>query len=308
MTRPLPYRLLHRRTLAKRPLTVLCYHTLSADQGGPDAWTALRVSDFRAQILELRKTYDIVSLDTALRSDADKPRAVLTFDDGDRGLYEHLLPVLEEDPIPVTLYIATGQIEEAKPYWFDRVMNACRGPGQLEIDLGHVGQWVLEGEGEARWLVQSDLHDTLKSVDPRMREDLTDRIAALAPALPGSTLGPMSVEQLQGLAALPHVTIGAHSHCHNLLDQIPLDQARASLVRNRALLEDWTGRAIDHFAYPNGNHNAALRTLMPELGFASACALDNALAFPGADPYALSRLAIGRYDDMARLKLKLAGF
>ncbi|MEY8829346.1 polysaccharide deacetylase family protein [Sedimentitalea sp. XS_ASV28] len=307
MSRPWPYRLLHRRALAKRPLTILCYHTLGADRGGPDAWTALRVRDFRAQVQELRKTYEIVPLDTALRAGGDRPRAVLTFDDGDRGLYHHLLPLLQDDPIPVTLYIATGQIETGKPYWFDRVMNACRGPGRLEIDLGDVGRWTLQGTGAARWQVQSDLHDALKRASPQAREELADRIQALAPDLPGPDLGPMTRAQLQALAALPQVTIAAHSHCHNLLDQIPLAQVRRSLARNRSLLQDWTGQPIRHFAYPNGNHTADLRALVADMGFASATALDNALALPGADPYALSRLAIGRYEDIPRFRLRLAG-
>ena len=310
LARPPLYGPLHRRALARHPLTILCYHTLSADQGGPDAWTALRVSDFRAQLAELRRTYDIVSLDEAMApASGPRPRAVLTFDDGDRGLFDHLLPLLQDDPVPVTIYVATAQIETRQPYWFDRVMNACRGPGRFEIDLTNagLGPWVLDGAGEPRWLVQSALHSRLKQVEPATRETLADQIADAAPDLPGATLGPMSVAQVQALAALPHVTIGAHSHCHNLLDQIPLEDVRTSLTRNRTLLEGWTGREIRHFAYPNGNHTAASRALVKEMGFASATVLDNALAWPGADPFALSRIAVGRYDGLDRIRLRLAG-
>lgn len=310
LARPPVYPLLHRRALAKHPLTILCYHTISADTGGPDAWTSLRLSDFRAQVAELRRHYRIVGLDEALGpGGTDRPLAVLTFDDGDIGLHRHLLPLLREEALPVTIYVATGQIETGRRYWFDKVMNAARGPGRLEIDLADagLGSFVLDGEGESRWLVQSDLHQALKAVDPVTREGIADRIAALAPEFPGETLGPMSVAELKELAMLPHVTIGGHSHCHNLLDQLPLDEARASIARNRALLQDWTGREIRHFAYPNGNHNAALRALMQQMGFASATVLDNALAWSRADAYALSRLAIGRYDTLDRLRLRLAG-
>ena len=310
LARPPLYGLLHRRVLAKNPLTILCYHTLSADQGGPDAWTALRVSDFRAQLAELRKTYDIVSLDEGMEpAPGSRPRAVVTFDDGDRGLFDHLFPLLQDDPVPVTIYVATAQIETGQPYWFDKVINACRGPGRFEIDLtdAGLGPWVLDGAGEPRWLVQSALHSRLKQVAPETREALADRIAAAAPDLPGPSLGPTSVAQLQALAALPHVTIGAHSHCHNLLDQISLEEVQTSLDRNCALLKDWTGCEIRHFAYPNGNHTAALRALVKNMGFASATVLDNALAWPGADPFALSRLAVGRYDGLGRIRLRLAG-
>lgn len=307
---PPVYPVLLRRALAKRPVTILCYHTLSADEGGPDAWTSLRLSDFHAQVALLKRHYRITDLDEALApGDTDRPLAVLTFDDGDVGLHRHLLPLLKEEELPVTIYVASGQIETRKRYWFDRVMNACRGPGRLEIDLtdAGLGTWVLEGEGESRWRVQSDLHRALKRVDPDKRETLADRIAALAEDSPGETLGPMTVDELKDLAALPHVTIGGHSHCHNLLDQIPLEAARESVAHNRALLEDWTGREIRHFAYPNGNHNADLRALMKEMGFTSATVLDNALAWTRDDPYALSRLGVGRYDSLDSLRLRLAG-
>jgi len=315
LTRPPLYPLLQRRVLARGPLTILCYHTLGGETSGPDAWTSLRVSDFRAQIALLRRHYRIVPLDEVLDPPGDgRPRAVLTFDDGDRGLHRHLLPLLREDPVPVTIYVATSQIETGATYWFDRVANACGGTGRLEIDLSDAGQGtvVIEGTGERRWLMQSALHDRLKSVDPATRERLADRIAALAPVPSGpadatEALGPMTLAQLQELTADPHVTIGAHSHCHNLLDQLPLESARESIVRNKALLEQWTARPVEHFAYPNGNYNAALIELVRDLGFRTATILDNALAWPGANPHVLSRIAVGRYDRLDRLRLRLAG-
>lgn len=302
--------LLHQRTLSKRPLTILCYHTLSADTGGPDAWTALRISDFRSHLALLRRHYSIVGLEHALeQDDNDLPAAVLTFDDGDLGLHRHLQPLLREQQLPVTIYVATGQIETGRPYWFDRVMNACQGSSHLEIDLtdAGLGNWKLDGTGKRRWSVMSALLEALKRVDPTSRETLADRVANLAPVHSGPALGPMTVADLQDLAALPHVTIGAHSHCHNLLDQISLDQARDSIKRSRTLLEEWTGREIRHFAYPNGNHTSALRALIKEQGFASATVLDDALAWRGGDRFALSRLAVGRYDRIAKLRLQLAG-
>src|SRR5690606_37093539 len=63
---PPVWRLLRRRALAGDPLTTLCYHTLGPDRGGPEAWTVLRMEDFRRQVALLRAHYDIVSLDQAL--------------------------------------------------------------------------------------------------------------------------------------------------------------------------------------------------------------------------------------------------
>ena len=292
------------------PVTVLCYHTLGPDEGGPDAWTVLRTGDFRAHLAILREAYDIVDLDTALAAgpgQAGRPRAVLTFDDGETGLHRHLLPLLETERVPATVYIATRQIETGQPYWFDRLMGALQGPRTVDLRQERLGVWTLPAApGASRWLVLSDLLEALKRADPKRREELTDRILADHPQPPGRPpLGPMTRAELAELAACPWVTIGAHSHCHSLLDQIPPAEARESMAQSRALLEGWTGREVAHFAWPNGNHTAELRRIAAELGFRSATALGG-LWRRGADPFALPRLAIGRYDNAARFRLRLS--
>lgn len=296
--------------LRGRPVTVLCYHTLGPDEGGPDAWTVLRTGDFRAHLAILREAYDIVDLDTALAAGpghAGRPRAVLTFDDGETGLHRHLLPLLEAERVPATVYIATRQIETGQPYWFDRLMGALQGPRTVDLRQERLGVWTLPAApGASRWLVLSDLLEALKRADPKRREELTDRILADHPKPRGRPpLGPMTRAELAELAACPWVTIGAHSHCHSLLDQIPPAEARESMAQSRALLEGWTGREVAHFAWPNGNHTAELRRIAAELGFRSATALGG-LWRRGADPFALPRLAIGRYDNAARFRLRLS--
>lgn len=139
------------------PVTVLCYHTLGPDEGGPDAWTVLRTGDFRAHLAILREAYDIVDLDTALAAgpgQAGRPRAVLTFDDGETGLHRHLLPLLETERVPATVYIATRQIETGQPYWFDRLMGALQGPRTVDLRQERLGVWTLPAApGASRWLV-----------------------------------------------------------------------------------------------------------------------------------------------------------
>ena len=297
-----------RRALKDRPLTILCYHTLGADSGGINGWTALRTSDFRAQLADLQAAYEIVSLDTALNGgQGARPRAVITFDDGDVGLYTHLLPILKDTGVPVTLYIATEQIETRRPFWFDRVVNALQGPGQVALE--GVGSWTLPGgDGKAHWAVLGSILSALKALDPAIRDDAADRIAAQG-QMPqqGETLGPMTLEQLQTLGNTPGVTIGAHTHGHELLDQIPTEAARASVARCRELLQDWTGQEVRHFAFPNGNHTPALRDMVRDLGFASATILEDRVAPQGTDPFALPRISVGRYDALARVRLRLAG-
>ena len=299
--------LLRRRALRDNPLTILCYHTLGPDRGGVNGWTAIQESNFRAQLADLRAHYDIVSLDEAQAGAGGKrPRAVITFDDGDRGLHTHLLPVLRETPVPVTIYVATEQFETRQPFWFDRVVNALQGAGVVEVD--GLGRWQLPGTGDkAHWNALRPVLQALKEVDPADREAWADKVVAAGGPPPAAGLGPMTQENLQELANTPGVSIGAHTHGHELLDQIPLEAARASVARSRALLQDWTGQEIAHFAFPNGNHTRALREMVRELGFRTATILEERTAPQGCDPFALPRISAGRYDSARRMRLRLVG-
>jgi peptidoglycan/xylan/chitin deacetylase (PgdA/CDA1 family) len=312
-TAPVFYPWLRRRALRDDPITILCYHTLAPDDDDMDAWTVLQQGEFRRQIALFRRDYDIVSLDRALEGPSPGRRQmVLTFDDGDIGLYTHLLPILRQVGLPVTAYIATGQIVAQKPYWFDRVVNALQGPGIRQIDLSDAGlrRWTVGPErGPDRSMVIGEILGLLKTIEPDRREAVADRvIEQAAPVIPPNTpVGPMSLAQLKEFAAQPGVTIAAHSHCHNLLDQIPLDEAAESIALSRTLLQDWTGQEVRHFAYPNSNHNAAVRAEVARQGFASATLLNDALTPRDQDRFALSRINVGRFGHINRLRLRMAG-
>ena len=310
------YAALRAVSLRQHPTLILCYHSLGPDDEVMDAWTVARVSDFCRQIAFLRRHFDIVSLDEALQTSPapNKPRAVITFDDGDVGLFTHLLPIVEAEALPVTLFIATAQIESGQPYWFDRIMNALQNAGAttLNVDANGPKSWTVGPDtGAARWAVISDILETLKQVQPDQREALTQSILNQAGPNTSKTtsLAPLTHAQLKTLAQNPNVTIGAHSHCHNLLDQIPPEQAEGSIRKSRALLQEWTGQPVDHFAYPNGNHSPTLHKLVQKAGFASATILGQSLCQPAqTNPYALPRVLVGRYDSLARLRLRFIGY
>lgn len=309
------YALLMAHAQRGRPITVLCYHTLRPDHEQIDVWTAVRQRDFVRQMQFLRAHYDIVSLDEAFADDgarSGRPRAVVTFDDGDTGLFDGVLPLVEDLRIPVTLYIATGEIESGQPYWFDTVMNALQAEGAFTIDLAAAGLpvWRVGRDlGPARWALISQILETLKRAPPADLPALTSAVIAQAPPCREGRfkpLQPLSIAQLKELAKSDWITIAAHSHCHSLLDRIPSADARASVRRSRRLLEDWTGRPVRHFAYPNGNHTAAVQAIVSDAGLVSAMALGGRLWRRGANRFALPRISIGRYDDFDRFKLRLA--
>jgi peptidoglycan/xylan/chitin deacetylase (PgdA/CDA1 family) len=312
---PLPYAALRARALRHAPVTLLTYHTLGADDEDFDAWTVLRRGDFERQVALLRRDYDIVALDQALADapDGARPRVVLTFDDGHSGWVDHLLPIVEREALPVTLYVATGHVHGGTAYWFDAVVNALQTLEPLTLDSGvaGLGRITLNRErGEANWLRLSALLEAMKALNAPVREALAKKLvtAAAGQRQPRFTrLMPLSVEQVRALASSAWVTLGSHSHGHELLDEIALDAARDSIARSIALLQEWTGRRVEHFAYPNGNYTAALAAVLPGLGLKSAVTTRKGLWRRAGSRFELPRVAVGRFDDPARWRLNLLG-
>jgi peptidoglycan/xylan/chitin deacetylase (PgdA/CDA1 family) len=101
----------------------------------------------------------------------------------------------------------------------------------------------------------------------------------------------LSWSQLGELAAAG-VEVGAHSHSHPQLDQLPDRPLQLEVTRCKERLEERLGLPVTAFAYPYGYSSARVRRVIARAGYASAFAVANALARPGADPLALPRLTV----------------
>lgn len=311
------YRLLSARVPHNQAI-VLMYHSVADDADDIDSWTVVRCGNFMRQVDLLRRSHDVVSLDEALgriytQESFDRPIAVLTFDDGHSGLAEVLLPVLEREQIPVTAYIATGHVLSGRAFWFDRVINALQLTRPLDIDLHREGLATYRIDPlsrEGAWPAIRQVLDDLKTLDGEPREAAADRIVALAGDARRRDcrrIRPLSVDELRALGACRQVTIGAHTHAHEILTRISVEQARSSIVRSRQLLQEWTGRTISHFAYPSGACSPQLMRLVKELGFSSAAGSRAAPWTRRWSRYEIPRIAVGRYDTPEQFRLSLIG-
>ena len=99
---------------------MLLYHRVG---GGSGLQVDLPVSVFDEQMSLLAGTGRVVGLDVALARLAEgspvgagPDPVVVTFDDGTADFADNALPVLEKYKVPATAYLATGFIEDARPF------------------------------------------------------------------------------------------------------------------------------------------------------------------------------------------------
>jgi len=310
------YGSIHKRQLSGKAV-ILMYHEVALDDDEVEAWTVVRRADFVRQMDNLRSKFEVVSLSQAIArmaqpNSTDRPIAVVTFDDGARGNHDVLLPIVERLDLPVTIFVATRQVQNQRPYWFDRLVNALQIKGPVTISLPAVlpATYVInETSGAQNWARIEKLLVALKNLDPDTREQAVDEIIAnLAKVNPRSHgIAPLTISDVKELSSSPWVTIGAHSHCHNILTQLDHTAVQESVVRSKELLESWTGRTVNYFAYPNGDYNDSVISAVAAAGFDAAVATTPHPWERGADRFALPRIGIGRYDSLDVFKVRLMG-
>jgi len=122
----------------------------------------------------------------------------------------------------------------------------------------------------------------------------TGWIQGAGPPLAGRRPGRMLSWSQIAEAAHEGIEIGAHSHQHQQLDQLPERLLREELYTSKAQLEDKLGSAVTGLAYPFGYSNARVRQLARDAGHAYGCAVSNMVLNSTSDLFALPRLTIRR--------------
>ena len=316
-TEPVLARLRHTR-LSKKAV-VLRYHELSHDDEDIAAWTVVRKSNFIEQMEYLVEHFHVLSLDEAFYRvhhpetiEDRKPIAVVTFDDGYRGNHTILLPIVEAMRLPVTIFVATRSVQDQMLYWDALLVNALQRSHRLTIDLREdaLGRYEINPTtGPRKWEEMDRLLTDLKNLQPGARETVMRKLLS-RPDLQRhgdyTAFAPLSLTELKKLASCPLVSLEAHSHCHNILTQLSEAEIANSVATSKQLLESWTGRPVNYFAYPNGDHDKRVINLVQRLGFKGSV-ITAARPWDGSQsPQMIPRVGIGRYDSLENFKIKVS--
>lgn len=103
-------------------------------------------------------------------------------------------------------------------------------------------------------------------------------------------------------------SIGSHTLTHARVTRLSVRDAREEIFGSKKKLEDTFGVAVEHFCYPYGDWNDAVRGLVEEAGYRTACTTEFGVNTPATPPLALHRLTV-RYPTrtLRALKAKLLG-
>jgi peptidoglycan/xylan/chitin deacetylase (PgdA/CDA1 family) len=296
---------------------ILMYHEVLPESASVPAWTVVKENQFRWQIEFLQKHYDVISMDEAKsrisgQSKGYRPFVVITFDDGYSGNLSTVLPLMRSLNAPFAIYVATKAIQDGELYWYDRIINLLQSGEDIVWkpttgDTTEIFRIPAKGSDDQRWVAVQEVLTWLKTLN---EDDRQQEVARIVDAYTGlkPNLRMLTPEELGQLAADPLVTIGCHTHAHELLDQLDDEAVLSSVNTANLLLEKWTGELPVHFSYPNGNVDERVRKVIEKAGFRTAVTTENRPCSIKNNVFALPRPGVGRFDSKGHFKAKMAGF
>lgn len=286
-----------RRVLAGPEPAILMYHRVA--QPLADPWgLAVSPANFAAQMRALKRVRQPVSLDEMAERLASgtlgKRMVAVTFDDAYRDVLTNAKPVLEDLGIPATVFVVTGNLGDARGFWWDRLATAVMSGGLPERlpPFSFLGGTEWKAVDQACELGERDaLHLRLwETIRLLPADDRETAVEAVCSAFTGASDDPapvMTEAELRELIAGGLIDVGAHTMTHPSLPSLSTEDQRAEIAGSKERLEAIAGQPIPRLAYPFGDYDERSVGIARDLGFDYAVSVE---AGPVRDPAARFRL------------------
>jgi peptidoglycan/xylan/chitin deacetylase (PgdA/CDA1 family) len=199
------------------------------------------------------------------RTECPRGSVWLSLDDGWQGNLTGVIPIAVEHHIPVTIFITTGAVE-AGTFWWRKVQQS---PKLVPAGLRKV--------------------EKIKKQPEAIRAEIIRTIDESGQSLPRET---MTIDEIIEISKIPQITLGAHTETHPILPNCTDMQLEQELAESKRKLEEWTGKRITAFAYPNGSYDGRERQYLEKLGYTLAATTKEMPATVKSDPYLFPRHVI----------------
>lgn len=167
-----------------------------------------------------------------------KGAVLLTVDDGWKDNEKNIVKVANKYRVPVAIFVSTEPVEEGA-YWWSYLKKA------KDLKLKIPPKASLKK-------MSNDLR--LSVINKIKRNVVLEREA-------------MTIEQIRRISESEFVTIGGHTHSHPILTNCDDDQLYSELKVSKDKLENWTGKEVSFFAYPNGDYSKKEMQVLHDLNY-----------------------------------------
>lgn len=303
---------------------VLMYHRIADISSDP--WQlAVSPAHFEEQ-LQVLKRYRVISMRELVehvRNNSIPSNCVcLSFDDGYGDNYHAAIPLLEKYEIPASIFIATGYINQQRPFWWDELeqllLHSSELPSSFSTDINgqpiefDLGKTVLspdEEEQQHHWQwpappptqrigLYLTIWEQLKPLTYPSLQPVLQNIQYWAgnhvPANDNDF--PMTEEQLNISSRHPLVDIGLHTTTHTALGAHSAETQRYEMEACRQYLETHTAQYQPLVTYPYGSYNHETLELARDMQLSAGFTTEEQVVTQQSHLYRLGRFQVKNWN------------
>jgi len=312
-----------------RRAVVLLYHRVTDLESDPQL-LAVSPTNFAAHLEIIRdncRPLVLQELGAAITQKRIPHRGVVvTFDDGYADNLTIAKPLMERFQVPGTVFVSSGALDKAWPFWWDELAWLLLGRDDLPASLvthlgGNTVEWKLLNPGwpttgsgsEASWSVLSPTdptpaHTVYRELCICIRPlDTQDRAIVLAsirqqlgtPRLSATDCRALTSSELLELAKGGLVEIGAHTVNHVLLSAMSQARQVEEVAVSKRVLEGILTSSVASFSYPFGGLSDYSTTTVDTVkvsGFSCCCSNFEGIVTKASDRYQIPRFLVRNWD------------
>ena len=317
------------RYVHRNSVTILMIHGVMGKEES-SLWVPLRTR-LTPQRLDgilrlLSRHYRFISFDDAVAMVTGKKEIqpyslAVTFDDGYRNNITRALPVLRKYGVPAVLFVSSGNVEDRRPYWFDRLDFALQHApaGTREVRIGR--KTILLDRTS-----RSSLRDSYARIRAAAKEILRDdaemieELEGLASFLErenGRELAEifevdewsalLTWEEIRCVSGSPDMLFQTHTSDHVRLGLVSEQTVREQILNSKKMLETHTGVPCRFLCYPSGSFSVRTMEIAKECGIEAAVTTMPGPNRSGDDPMALRRVHVSTDGSDAELLADICG-
>ena len=245
-------------------LLVLNYHRIGDAKNTPydPGVFSGTPQDLDEQVGFLKKHTRVLTLDEVIavvekRTPLKGPCSLITFDDGYRDNYDLAFPILRSHGVQGVFFLPTSYIGTGKLPWWDAIAYIIKHSARRQFVLTYPSRTEFD-------LTKEPLEDVLRRIlaiykTPGVQGELLipdlERACHVTRPQDDAQRCFMSWEEAAQMVQ-GGMAFGAHTHEHELLSKLPIDQQYVEVVKSRRIIEEKLGMSVEALAYPVGSRTS----------------------------------------------------
>lgn len=309
-------------TLSNKHIFIVAYHNIVRSGEETFLYDQNNISgdqnSLERELVFYKNHFDVINysdFNSSNEGRKDKPKLIITFDDGYASFYDLAYPLFKKHGLSATVFLSTDYVDSNYTFWWDEVSWICTTlspkvffsscfskyffpDSKLEYSLNN-------GVDAFKFAILKYLKNFSTKDVYRFIRFIRSRYPDLYRNFPESSQQAkiMTWEQIAELSE-QGFEFGSHTLSHCLLDMCSLDQIKKELIDSKNIIAEKLQKEVPTFCYPTGRGaQKRVQDMLQRVGYKYACLMEPGVNSQRTNPFLHKRISISQsmsLDDIAK--------